>query len=62
MTAEGPAARLPELTYPCKIGKAMNRIHPRVDPLAVPEATLGEGSPISLVRVPTPEAVIDRFA
>jgi glucosamine-6-phosphate deaminase len=40
----------------------MDTPHPRVDPLTVPEASLGDGSPISLVRVPTHEAVIAAFA
>ena len=40
----------------------MDTRHPRVDPLTVPEASLGDGSPISLVRVPTHEAVIAAFA
>ena len=40
----------------------MSKRHPVDQPLGVPEAALGEGSPIPLVRLPTSEAVIARFA
>jgi glucosamine-6-phosphate deaminase len=36
--------------------------HPLAEPLAVSEAAVGDGSPIPLVRLPTSEAVIARFA
>lgn len=36
--------------------------HPLAEPLGVPAAALGEGSPIPLVRLPTSEAVVARFA
>jgi len=40
----------------------MMKRHPVDRPLGVSEAALGEGSPIPLVRLPTSEAVIARFA